>query len=274
MHRSGMEFPVEVSIATGEISGAQWHTFVIRDITKRMNDIEALKRSNHDLQQFAFVASHDLKTPLRSISGFVQLLERKYIHKLDEGAQSLINRTQSATKRLEQLTDDLLSFARVNSDVTPFGVVDLSDVAAEVKHLLHAVIFDTEASVVVAPLPKVRGVGNQLVQLMLNLVGNALKYCEARAPVVRISAVMQGNDWLISVEDNGIGIEPQHYERIFEVFKRLHGQNEYPGTGIGLAVCRRVVNHHGGKIWVTSVAGMGSTFNFTLPAISQEEHGP
>ena len=269
-HRSGNEFPVEVSYASGKASGVAWHTLVIRDITSRMRDYEALERSNLDLQQFAYVASHDLKTPLRSVSGFIQLLERKYAHNFEEGAQSLINRAQAATRRLEQLTDDLLSFARINSDVTPFAVVSLSNVTTEVIHLLDAVIIETGATVVVAQLPTVRGARTQLVQLLLNLISNAMKYCKDRSPVIRISAVRQVSEWVVSVEDNGIGIEPKHYERIFEVFKRLHVQHEYSGTGIGLAICRQVVHHHGGKIWASSVLGQGSTFHFTIPAINLE----
>ncbi|MFM9901722.1 MAG: ATP-binding protein [Polaromonas sp.] len=270
LRRSGLEFPVEISYSNVEQPSGTLHTLIIRDITARLANVEALKRSNHDLQQFAYVASHDLKTPLRSISGFIQLLERKYAPSFEEGAQSLINRTRDATRRLEQLTDDLLAYARVNSDMTPFAVVDLNDVATEVTHLLDAVITETGARVTVASLPSVRGARTQLVQLLLNLIGNALKYCKNRSPVIRVSALRQGSDWVVSVEDNGIGIEEKHYERIFEVFKRLHGQNEYAGTGIGLAVCRRVVHHHGGKIWVSSVAGQGSTFYFTIPTIHQE----
>lgn len=273
LRRSGLEFPVEISYSNVEQPSGILHTLIIRDITARLANVEALKRSNHDLQQFAYVASHDLKTPLRSISGFIQLLERKYAQSFEEGAQSLINRTRDATRRLEQLTDDLLAYARVNSDITPFTVVDLNDVATEVVHLLDAVITETNARVVVGTLPKVRGARSQLMQLLLNLVGNALKYCKNRSPVIHISAKKQDNEWVVSVEDNGIGIEEKHYERIFEVFKRLHGQNEYAGTGIGLAVCRRVVHHHGGKIWVNSVPGQGSTFQFTIPPTKPEGMG-
>ncbi len=275
LRRSGLEFPLEISYSNVQEPGGMLHTLIIRDITKRLASVEALKRSNHDLQQFAYVASHDLKTPLRSISGFIQLLERKYAHNLEAGAQSLINRTREATRRLEQLTDDLLAYARVNSDTTPFAVVDLNDVVSEVIHLLDAVITETSARVeVLGALPKVSGARSQLVQLLLNLIGNALKYCKNRSPVIHITADKKDNDWVVSVEDNGIGIEEKHYERIFEVFKRLHGQNEYAGTGIGLAVCRRVVHLHGGKIWVSSVEGQGSTFQFTIPLIQNKGMGP
>lgn len=270
LRRSGAEFPVEVSYSNVQQPSGTLHTLILRDITGRLANLEALKRSNHDLQQFAYVASHDLKTPLRSISGFVQLLERKYAQNFEDGAQSLIKRTLAATGRLEQLTDDLLAYARINSEMTPFVLVDLHSVATEVTQLLDAAIHEAGARVVIEKLPTVLGARSQLIQLVLNLVGNALKYRGTRAPVIRISAIRRGNDWDVSVEDNGIGIDPRHYERIFEVFKRLHGQNEYAGTGIGLAVCRRVVHQHGGKIWVESVPDQGSTFHFTLPAVHQE----
>ena len=274
LSRSGLEFPVEISYSNVVQPGGTLHTLIIRDITARLANVEALKRSNHDLQQFAYVASHDLKTPLRSISCFLQLLERKYGHSFEEGAQSLINRSRDATLQLEQLTDDLLAYASVNSDTTPFVLVDLNDVATEATHLLDAAINETSARIVVGPLPEVRGARSQLVRLLLNLVSNALKYCQNRSPVIRISAVRQGSDWVVSVEDNGIGIEEKHFERIFDIFKRLHAQNEFAGTGIGLSVCRRVVQHHGGKIWLSSVPGQGSTFYFTLPTITQQGTAP
>ncbi|MDP3354248.1 MAG: ATP-binding protein, partial [Polaromonas sp.] len=202
---------------------------------------EALERSNLDLQQFAYIASHDLKTPLRSIGGFVQILEKNYADNLDEKALMLIHRTAAAVKRLEQLTEDLLSYARVNSEVRPFASVHCTEVLDEVVHLLDAAIVGSGAKVSFGDLPEVTGDRTQLVQLFLNLIGNGIKYRADRAPVVHVSARRTGREWVFSVEDNGIGIAAKHHEKVFEVFKRLHTQNEYPGTGIGLAVCRRVV---------------------------------
>jgi PAS domain S-box-containing protein len=270
LHRGGAEFPVEVSHSSGSASGAAWHTLVIRDITSRMRDYEALERSNLDLQQFAYVASHDLKTPLRSIGGLMQILERNYSTKLDEKGVALIHRAVAAVKRLELLTEDLLSYARLNSEVRPFVLVNCNDMAQEVIYLLDAPIAESGATVTAGDLPEVMGDRTQLVQLLLNLIGNGIKYCRDRAPVVHVSAHRGEREWVFSVADNGIGIDSQHHDKVFEVFKRLHTQTEYSGTGIGLSVCRRVVDRHGGKIWITSVVGEGTTFRFTIPDTPSE----
>ncbi len=270
LRRNGQEFPVEVSYSSGIEAGTVFHTLIVRDITSRVRDYEVLERSNLDLQQFAYVASHDLKTPLRSIGGFVQLLERDHAGKLDDKARSLISRVSASVKRLEQLTEDLLSYARVNSEVRPFARVDCAAMLDEVIQLLDAAIRGSAATVTVGELPVVVGDRTQLVQLMLNLIGNGIKYCKGRAPVVEVSARRGEREWVFSVADNGIGIDAKHHARIFEVFKRLHTQTEYSGTGIGLAVCRRVVERHGGKIWVASTLGAGSTFTFTIPDSSSE----
>ncbi|MEO6017071.1 MAG: ATP-binding protein [Polaromonas sp.] len=265
LRSGGEEFPLEVSYSNVVAPDGIFHTLIIRDITTRVQSFQALERSNLDLQQFAYVASHDLKTPLRSISGFVQILERNYADKLDDNGLALIRRTALAASRLEQLTEDMLSFARVNSDPRPFAPVNSLEVVEEAVHLLDALIQSTSASVTMGDLPAVMGDRTQLVQLFLNLLGNSLKYCQGRAPVVHVSAIREGNEWVFSVADNGIGIEPKHHQKIFEIFKRLHTQNEYAGTGIGLAVCHRIVERHRGKIWVESSIGEGSTFRFTFP---------
>ncbi|MEO6017077.1 MAG: ATP-binding protein [Polaromonas sp.] len=265
LRSGGEEFPLEVSYSNVVAPDGIFHTLIIRDITTRVQSFQALERSNLDLQQFAYVASHDLKTPLRSISGFVQILERNHADKLDENGLALIRRTAQAASRLEQLTEDMLSFARVNSDPRPFAPVASQEVVVEAVHLLDALVQSTGASVTVGDLPIVMGDRTQLVQLFLNLLGNSLKYCQGRAPVVHVSAIREGNEWVFSVADNGIGIEPKHHQKIFEIFKRLHTQNEYAGTGIGLAVCHRIVDRHHGRIWVESSLGEGSTFRFTFP---------
>lgn len=267
---NGDEFPVEASISQLVTAEGTLFSVILRDVTTRMRDHAALERSNLDLQQFAFVASHDLKTPLRSMGGFMQILERNYADKLDEKAQSLIRRTSAAVHRLEHLTEDLLSYARLNSEVRPFAPVNLHDVAEEVIHLLDAAIVERGARVTANALPEIHGDRTQLVQLLLNLIGNGIKYCRDRSPLVHISATRGEREWVISVADNGIGIEEKHHDKVFEVFKRLHTQKEYSGTGIGLSVCRRVVERHGGKIWITSVVGEGSTFKFSIPHTSPE----
>ncbi len=262
----GEEFPAEISGSSVVESGARLHTLIIRDVTSRVKAYKALERSNLDLQQFAYVASHDLKTPLRSIAGFIQILDRNYSEQLDEKARNLIRRTGDATKRLEQLTEDLLSYARIDAEAKAFAPVNMTEVAQEVVHLLDASINSANGVVRIADLPVVTGDRTQLVQLLLNLIGNALKYCRDRAPLVELSVIQQGDCWVFSVTDNGIGIDAKHFEKVFGVFKRLHSQTEFPGTGIGLAVCRRVVEGHGGKIWVESRPGHGSVFSFTMPS--------
>jgi PAS domain S-box-containing protein len=265
LRSSGEEFPAEVSFSMVRKSGHLLHTLIIRDVTSRVRAYKALERSNLDLQQFAYVASHDLKTPLRSIGGFVQLLERNHADKLDDKALSLIHRTTAAVKRLEQLTEDLLSYARMETDARQFEEVDMEEVAGDVVHLLDATLQAAGAAVTVHPLPQVRGDRTQLAQLLMNLVGNGIKYCRDPAPRVEVSAVRGEREWVFSVSDNGIGIDARHHEKVFEVFKRLHTQAEYPGTGIGLAICRRVVESHGGKIWISAQTGPGTAFCFTLP---------
>lgn len=261
----GEEFPAEISFSSVVESGNWLHTLFIRDVTSRVKAYKALERSNLDLQQFAYVASHDLKTPLRSIGGFVQILERNYGEKLDDNARALIRRTANAAKQLEQLTEDLLSYARIEAEAKQFASVNMTEVAQEVIHLLDAAITSTGAVVTVDDLPTVWGDRTQLVQLLLNLLGNALKYCRDRAPLIQVSARQGRTAWVLSVTDNGIGIGAEHLGKVFEVFKRLHTPSEFPGTGIGLAVCRRVLDGHGGKIWATSQPGRGSVFSFTLP---------
>lgn len=262
---SGEEFPLEASISQLDTADGKVFSVILRDVTARVRAHEALERSNLDLQQFAYIASHDLRTPLRSIGGFVQILEKNHADKLDDKALSLIHRTAAAVKRLEQLTEDLLSYARVNSDVRPFAPVNCAEMVDEVIQLLDAAITGSKARVTYGELPEIIGDRTQLVQLFLNLIGNGIKYCADRASVVHISARRTEREWEFSVADNGIGIDARHHEKIFDVFTRLHTQQAYSGTGIGLAVCRRVVQRHGGRIWLTSVVGEGSTFYFTIP---------
>jgi PAS domain S-box-containing protein len=242
------ELEVRVNQRTEELAGAN----------------QVLERSNIELQQFAYVASHDLQSPLRSISGFVQLLKLEYESKLDEQASDWIRRTVQAIEQMQTLIRDVLAYSRVDSRSRPFAPTPFLDVFNDAVALLESSIHDAGGKVDCGELPVVMGDRSQLAQLMQNLIGNGLKYHGDQPPHVHVSAERDGNQWTFSVRDNGIGIEPKHHERIFEIFKRLHDQTEYPGTGIGLAVCRRVVTRHGGKIWLESEAGCGSVFHFTL----------
>jgi PAS domain S-box-containing protein len=229
---------------------------------------ETLETSNIELQQFAYVASHDLQSPLRSISGFVQLLKMDYEEKLDDQARDYIRRTVQSIAQMQTLIRDLLSYSRVDARSRPFVPVPLVDVFHGSVSLLESSIRDAGAQVTCDELPVVLGDSSQLAQLMQNLIGNGLKYHGTEPPHVHVSAQpgVKNNEWIVSVRDNGIGIDPKYFTRIFEIFKRLHDQKEYPGTGIGLAVCRRVVERHGGAIWVESEPGHGSTFRFSIPA--------
>ncbi len=229
---------------------------------------KTLESSNIELQQFAYVASHDLQSPLRSISGFVQLLKMDYEDKLDDQARDYIRRTVQSITQMQTLIHDLLSYSRVESRSRPFVRVPLADVFHGSVSLLESSIRDAGGQVTCGELPVVLGDGSQLAQLMQNLISNGLKYHGTEPPHVHVSAEpgTKKDEWIVSVRDNGIGIDPKYFGRIFEIFKRLHDQKEYPGTGIGLAVCRRVVERHGGAIWVESEPGHGSNFRFNIPA--------
>ena len=231
---------------------------------------QILERSNIELQQFAYIASHDLLSPLRSIAGFVQLLKIKYQGTPDEQANDWIHRTVQAIGQMQALIRDLLAYSRVDSRFRPFVATSFLDVFHDAVKLLEPSIREVQGQVTCAELPVIMGDRSQLVQLMDNLIGNGLKYHGDRAPRVHVSAERNGEEWNFSVCDNGIGIAPEYYERIFEIFQRLHDKEEYPGTGIGLAVCRRIVDGHGGRIWVESEPGQGSAFHFTIPAVQKE----
>ncbi len=225
----------------------------------------ALEASNIELQQFAYIASHDLQTPLRGIAGFSQFLQQEYQGRLDETADGYLVRIIEGTKRMQTLIKDLLSYSRIDSRSRPFEPTNLNEVVEDAVTILDSSIQDSGGTVTRDELPTVAADRSQLVQLLQNLIGNALKYHGDQTPRVHVSAENGGHEWTISVRDNGIGIEDKHHERIFEIFRRLHTQTEYPGTGIGLAVCRRIVQRHNGRIWVESEPGRGSTFRFTVP---------
>jgi PAS domain S-box-containing protein len=253
-------------------AGKPYQYVAIRaDITERKRQAEELKRteilerSNYELQQFARITSHDLQTPLRNISGFAQLLKASYEGKLDEKADEWINRIVKSCVHLSAMIQDVLAYSRVDSQTRPFEPVSLQQLFNDTVDLLEESIRAAGAEVTADNLPVVMGDRTQLVQLLQNLIENGLKYRGPRPPRIHISACKKVDEWTISVRDNGIGIAIKHHEKIFEIFRRLHNQEDYPGTGLGLAVCRRIVHRHGGKIWVESEAGEGSIFLFTLP---------
>jgi signal transduction histidine kinase len=228
----------------------------------------ALTRSNDELEQFAHLASHDLQEPLRMISSYTQLLRRRYVGKLDADADEFIGYAVDGTKRMQALINDLLNFSRVSNWPKPLESVDLEAALDDTLKDLEIRIEDCGATVTHDTLPTVQGDPVQMRQLLLNLIGNGMKFQPpARKPAVRVSATLEGREWRFGVRDNGIGIDAQYIKNLFQIFKRLHSSDEYPGTGIGLAVCKKIVERHGGHIWVESVLGQGSTFLFTLPAM-------
>ncbi|HLZ07209.1 MAG TPA: ATP-binding protein, partial [Chloroflexota bacterium] len=246
---------------------------VNRDVTERKRIEDQLKqqtdelaRSNADLQQFAYVASHDLQEPLRMVASYTQLLARRYKGKLDSDADEFIAFAVDGAQRMQDLIDDLLVYSRVGTRGRTFEQVACNAVVDRVLADLSTAIAEGEAVVTRDDLPNVSGDGTQLGQVFLNLIGNAIKFHGADPPRVHISARHDEAGWVFSVKDNGIGIDPQYADRVFVIFQRLHGAGQYPGTGIGLAICKKIVERHGGRIWIESTPGQGSTFFFTIPA--------
>jgi signal transduction histidine kinase len=230
----------------------------------------SLEHSNQSLEEFAYVASHDLQEPLRAISGFTQLLQDRYTGKFDAEADEFMGFIVDGTRRMQHLIDDVLQYSRVTTHGRPLVPVDLMAVTRRAVQNLQSSLAATSAEIVYADLPEVEGDATQLIQLVQNLIANGVKY-NASTPRVEITAKRDDeSDWVISVRDNGIGIDPKYQDRIFRIFARLHTREEFGGTGIGLALSRRILERHGGRIWVESVEGHGSTFSFTLrPVIAK-----
>lgn len=226
---------------------------------------EDLRRSNLDLQQFAHAVSHDLQAPLRTIKGFARLLERKYQGQLDREADEYLGFITDGVQWMDTLLDDMLSFSRVSTEGVVQQDVQCEEALTQALKNLRAAIQDSGASVTHDPLPAVRADGPQLVQLLQNLLGNAIKFCGEQPPQIHVSARRGPGEWVLSVQDHGIGLAPEDAARVFEMFQRLHTRERYAGSGIGLAVCNRIVERHGGRIWIEASPGAGATVHFALP---------
>ncbi len=271
--KDGSDFPVEISLSPLQTSTGQLVTAVVRDITERQQarkDLEQhaqdLERSNAELEQFAYVASHDLQEPLRMVASYAQLLERRYRDKLDVDAEEFIDYIVDGASRMQNLINDLLAFSRVGTRGNVLEPTDANNAVMRAINNLQIAIEESDATITHDDLPAVIADSMQLVQLFQNLISNALKFHGDLAPVVHISARHDGDNVVFAVVDQGIGIEPQYAERIFQLFQRLHGKKEYPGTGIGLAICKKIVERANGQIWLESEIDKGSSFYFTLPA--------
>ncbi len=246
----------------------------MQDITERKRAAERLncimadlERSNRDLEQFAYVASHDLQEPLRMVSSYTQLLAQRYEGQLDDKAKKYIDYAVDGAIRMQQLINDLLTYSRVGTRGKPPEPTDSHAVLGRTLSDLAAMIKENQALVTNDDLPTVRADPSQLAEVFQNLIANAIKFRGENMPRVHVSASESDNgyEWVFSVKDNGIGIEPRYQDRLFVIFRRLHTRKEYPGTGIGLAICKRIVERHGGRIWFESEPGKGSTFYFTIP---------
>jgi PAS domain S-box-containing protein len=272
--QDGRECPVELSLASWtNTQGGRVFTAIVRDITERKRaelaleaKADELARSNQELEQFAYVASHDLQEPLRMVSNYTQLLARRYKDQLDSDAHEFIEFAVDGAKRMQDLIHDLLQYARVGTRGKEFRPVPAERLVADALANLATAIDEVGAEIVVDALPTLVCDPSQIAQVFQNLVGNAVKFHRpGQTPVIRIGASRANQAWTLSIADNGIGIDPKYFDRIFQMFQRLHARAEYPGTGIGLALCRKIVERHGGRIRVESSPGEGTTFSFSIP---------
>jgi signal transduction histidine kinase len=289
LRREGLDVPVIlVSGALGEVKAVECikqgaADYVLKDQLPRLADVvgrairekqlrddhrrtlNELARSNRDLEQFAYVASHDLQEPLRMVATYTQLLAERYQGKIDQNADKYIHYAVDGALRMQTLVKDLLAYSRVGREASERQQTDCNLVLQSVIANLHPLIQESGARVIYANLPTLMANRSELLQLFQNLIGNAIKFRSSAPPEIRISAEDKTGEWIMSVADNGIGIAPEHAETVFVIFRRLHTHEEYPGSGIGLAICKRIVEEQGGHIWVESQPGKGAKFNFILP---------
>ena len=273
LRKDGAEFPVEIGLSFVETARGGLALGMITDITERKRSVdelaqvnEQLRRSNIELEQFAYIASHDLQEPLRMVTSYLNLLEMRYGDKLDAEAAEFIRYAVESAERMKRLIRDVLRFSRAGTRAVTLGEVSAELVVREAIENLHASIEERGARIELAPLPRVTADPSMLTHVFQNLIGNAIKFTKDVQPEVRIAAERRHGEWVFSVRDNGIGIEPRHLDRVFVIFERLNPTEDYPGTGVGLAICKKIVERHHGRIWVESMPGQGSTFYFSIPA--------
>ncbi len=278
IHKDGHDFPVEIGFFRIDAEPKPSYCAFLRDITKRIEYQEELEhlvqertksltQKNEELRQFAKIASHDLQEPLKAVQGFVNLLEETANGNFDKDQKEFLGFIQDGTMRMQQLIKSVLIHSQIGNNSSENYTTDCNLVVEEVMADLAVSIKDTNTQFEVDWLPDINVEHSQMLQLFENLASNAIKYRSAKAPLIHFSAEESGDMWLFSVRDNGIGIDPEYKEKIFDMFSRLHGKTKYPGTGMGLAICKRIVTSHGGNIWVESKSGEGCIFLFTLPAI-------
>ncbi|OGI08936.1 MAG: hypothetical protein A3F80_03925 [Candidatus Melainabacteria bacterium RIFCSPLOWO2_12_FULL_35_11] len=272
--KDGTEVPIEIGLNPIKTAEEIFVLASVIDITERKKIEQKLKDSakeiaflNGQLEQYAYITSHDLKEPLRAMYSYAALLEKKYKEKLDKNADDYINFIVGGAKRMESLINDLLEYTHIGSKRKPLTKTDCNKLLETVLKNLKVVISENNAKVACDSLPEIFTDENQISVLFQNLIVNAIKFTKHGSPEINISCKQEGSDWLFAIKDNGIGIPKEQKERIFQIFQRLHTKEEYEGTGIGLAICKKIVDLHGGKIWVESEEGKGSTFYFTLPMI-------
>lgn len=273
LHRSGRELTVELAVFPIEVGSKYSFGAFIHDIGERkaieqdLNRLNCrLQSSNSELEQFAYVAAHDLREPIRTIISYLALVTNKLGDDLDEDTKENIHFIYDASNRMQSLISDLLSYSRISTKGQELKDVDMNQIFDQTVEELSTASHERKAELTRGALPVVKADVLQIGQLLSNLICNAMKYCHAPMPKVHLSAEPQGDYWLFKLTDNGIGFEEQYREQIFFMFKRLHGMTEYSGTGMGLAICKKIVERHGGTIEATSIPQEGSTFSFTLPA--------
>jgi PAS domain S-box-containing protein len=272
VNKNGKSVPVEISAAKTIWERKPAFISIFRDITERKKAeeelkaiLKELKRSNTDLEQFAYVASHDLQEPLRMVTSFTQLLQNRYIDKLDDDANDFINYAVDGATRMQNLITDLLMFSRVGTRGKSFKITDMNAVLEALIATFEQLIKKTNTTLTYNPLPVIIADESQMIQLLQNLISNAIKFRSEESPRINVSGDVKADKWIFSVSDNGIGIDQKYFDRIFIVFQRLHKRESYGGTGIGLAICKKIIQRHGGRIWVESEIGKGSTFYFAIP---------